>query len=112
MHRDLKPANILIDSDGIPLVSDLGLAKNTKADSGMTRTGAIVGTPAYMSPEQASGSPDITTAADIYSLGAVLYELLTGSAPHVGDTPMGTILKVLNESVYGLRIRLRSFRTG
>ncbi len=92
LHRDIKPANILLDSDGHPLVTDLGLAKRTEADSDLTGTGAIVGTPAYMPPEQASASKEITTAADVYAIGAVLYEGLTGRPPHQGDSPLATLM--------------------
>ena len=98
LHRDLKPANILLDDDQQPVVTDLGLAKDVGSQSDLTRTGAVVGTPSYMSPEQASGEKDITTATDIYSLGAILYEALTGRPPHVGESPVATIMQVINES--------------
>lgn len=79
IHRDLKPANILIDADGQAKVTDFGLAKKTEADSNLTGTGQILGTPAYMPPEQASGmTVDVGTLADVYSIGAILYCLLTG----------------------------------
>ncbi len=97
LHRDLKPANILIDEKGYPLVSDLGLAKHLRGNSDVTNTGAILGTPRYMSPEQASGTSEVTTAADIYSLGAVLYQILVGRPPHEGDTPLEVIKNVLDE---------------
>ena len=97
LHRDLKPGNILIDCQGEPYVTDLGLARRVGADSELTKTGAVVGTPSYMPPEQAAGSSDITTAADIYSLGAILYELLTGRPPFRGGNAMETLLQVLNE---------------
>jgi hypothetical protein len=98
LHRDLKPSNILIDEAGEPLVSDLGLAKSVSTDSQLTQSGAIVGTPGYMSPEQATGTSDVTTAADIYALGAILYEALTGRPPHQAATALDTLLKVIHES--------------
>lgn len=104
LHRDLKPTNILIDDAGQPLVSDLGLAKQITAESDLTNTGAAVGTPAYMPPEQAAGSKEITTAADIFSLGAMLYEGLTGRPPHQESTPVKTLLKALEGEVTPPRV--------
>lgn len=92
LHRDIKPANILLDVNGHPVVTDLGLAKRTETDSDLTGTGGIVGTPSYMPPEQASASTETTTAADIYSIGAILYEGLTGQPPHKGDSPLATLM--------------------
>jgi eukaryotic-like serine/threonine-protein kinase len=95
LHRDLKPANILIDPEGHPHVTDFGLAKRVEADVEMTASGAILGTPAYMSPEQAAGQRGtITTATDVYGLGAILYALLTGKAPFGGDSLADTLLAV------------------
>ncbi|MCY2963581.1 MAG: serine/threonine-protein kinase [Planctomycetota bacterium] len=82
VHRDLKPANILLDSDGQPHITDFGLAKQSAFDGELTDVGQIIGTPAYMSPEQATGkSEQVGPAADVYSLGAILYHALTGRSP-------------------------------
>ena len=98
LHRDIKPANILLDQQDHPLLTDLGLAKSTSAESNLTQTGAIIGMPSYMPPEQARPGQTLTTAADIYSLGAILYELLVGTPPHRGDSVLETVLQVLNET--------------
>ncbi len=96
IHRDLKPGNILIDERGSPHVIDFGVAKRAGAESGLTLHGAAVGTPSYMAPEQARGRPgEVTIAADIHGLGAVLYELLTGRPPFRGPTVNDTIIQVL-----------------
>src|SRR5262249_12795868 len=101
IHRDLKPSNILLDDKGEPHVADFGLAKRVEdspdRDPTFTPTDAIVGTPPYMPPEQAHGEKHLTTAADVYGLGAVLYHLLTGRAPFDGLTPMEVLLKVCSD---------------
>jgi tetratricopeptide (TPR) repeat protein len=97
LHRDLKPANILVDPEGRPHVSDFGLAKRVEADVEFTQSGAILGTPAYMSPEQAHGRRgSITTATDVYGLGAVLYALLTGRPPFECESVVETVDAVRN----------------
>ncbi len=95
LHRDLKPSNILVDAQGQPHVADFGLAKLVSRESQMTATGMIVGTPEYMAPEQAASKKDISVAADVWGLGAILYELLTGQPPFSADTPLHTIFEVL-----------------
>jgi hypothetical protein len=96
LHRDLKPSNILIDTAGEPHVSDFGLAKRLEADQSVTHTGAILGTPCYMSPEQAAGSRgEIGPSSDVWSLGAILYQMLTGRPPFQASSPMDTLLAVL-----------------
>src|SRR5262249_39258105 len=95
LHRDLKPSNILLDRDGQPHVTDFGLAKRVDADSDLTRSGAILGTPGFMAPEQASGQrKSITVATDVYGLGAILYALLTAKPPFRGDSAIETIEQV------------------
>lgn len=98
LHRDLKPSNILLDIRREPLVADFGLAKFATNQADLTMTGATLGTPGYMAPEQASGdSKNVTTAADVYSLGAILYELLTGQPPFQAETPLATLRKTTDE---------------
>jgi len=98
IHRDLKPGNILFDQHGEPYLCDFGIAKLTQSSNTLTGS-AIVGSPAYMSPEQGRGEPDIDGRSDIYSLGAILFEMLTGQIPYPADTPTGQIIRHVTDPV-------------
>jgi len=98
VHRDIKPANILFRSDGTALLTDFGIAKRTTVDSELTSTGTILGSPFYMSPEQAEGLA-VDGRTDIYSLGVILYELLTGQRPYLGDTAIKVIMQHIQSPV-------------
>jgi hypothetical protein len=105
IHRDLKPANVLIDRNGQAKVTDFGLAKQTDGGAELTGTGQILGTPGYMPPEQAAGDTKrIGPAADIYSLGAILYALLTGRAPFQSASVMDTLIQVLEQQPVPVRL--------
>lgn len=106
LHRDLKPSNILLDAAGRPHVADFGLAKRLAGESELTRTGEVIGTPAYMAPERVAGSAwagPTTIATDVYGLGAILYVLLTERPPFASETPVETLLAVGTTDVFAPR---------
>jgi hypothetical protein len=111
LHRDLKPANILLDSQGEPVVADFGLAKRIDGGASLSTTGTGLGTPSYMAPEQVSDSKGTTTAADVYSLGAILFELLTGRPPFRSIGIMETLRQVREDPPPALRSLDRSIDT-
>lgn len=100
VHRDVKPDNILLTANGRAVLNDFGIAKMIEEGDGMTQTGAAIGTPAYMSPEQIQGQKEkISAATDLYSLGIILYELLTGQTPFTADTAFAVMLKHINDPI-------------
>ncbi len=109
VHRDVKPANILFRSDGTPLLSDFGIAKDFTVDKELTNSGTILGSPFYMSPEQAEGLP-VDGRTDIYSLGIIFYEMLTGEKPYGGDSAIKVIMKHLQSPVPQLPPELEQFQ--
>ena len=109
VHRDVKPANILFRSDGAPLLSDFGIAKDFTVDKELTSTGTILGSPFYMSPEQAEGIP-VDGRTDIYSLGVIFYEMLTGEKPYEGDSAIKVIMKHIQAPVPQLPPELDQFQ--
>src|SRR6185436_8139705 len=100
IHRDIKPENILLH-DGRPMVMDFGIALAVSAAAGgrMTETGLSLGTPHYMSPEQATADKDLSARSDVYSLASVLYEMLAGNPPHMGNSAQQIIMKIIAEPV-------------
>lgn len=102
IHRDVKPSNVLLDESGNCLLSDFGLARMTESASKITNTGAILGTPAYMAPEQGSGQ-NIDARSDLYALGVILYELITGRVPYRAETPVAVIFKHIQDPLPSAR---------
>ncbi|MEM0924669.1 MAG: serine/threonine-protein kinase [Planctomycetota bacterium] len=96
IHRDLKPGNVILDGRGEPRVTDFGLAKQVESDRDLTRTGAIMGTPSYMAPEQAAGKLDeVSSSSDVYAIGAILYSVMTGRPPFQAANPIDTLTQVI-----------------
>ncbi|MGH7586931.1 MAG: protein kinase domain-containing protein [Gemmatimonadales bacterium] len=112
IHRDIKPANILL-GDGHALVADFGIARALEAQGeAITRTGLAIGTPQYMSPEQATGGKDVDARTDIYALGAVLYEMLTGEPPFTGRSPQAVVARALTENPRSLTLARQGLPAG
>jgi serine/threonine protein kinase len=104
IHRDLKPANVLLADDGTPKITDFGLARQLDTSGCHTPSDAVLGTPSYMAPEQAGQAKHVGPAADVYALGAILYELLTGEPPFQGDTTLDIIMQVVAEDPVAPRL--------
>jgi|GEM_PF-821754 len=111
IHRDIKSQNIMFRADGTAVLTDFGIVKDLTADTGYTQDGTSIGTPHYMSPEQAQGSSKIDWRTDLYSLGVTFYEMLTGSVPYQADTPVAVALKHIKDPVPQLPSHLSRYQT-
>ena len=109
VHRDIKPENILFRQDGSPAIADFGVVKTLSDDSSMTVVGAVIGTPKYMSPEQAQGL-DVSEKSDFYSLGVMFHEMLTGQAPYSGDSSVSVLVNHVNSPIPRLNDELKAFQ--
>ncbi len=112
IHRDIKPDNIMVTRDGTAKLTDLGLARTVKQQSTLTITGVVMGSPAYISPEQATGEKNLDTRSDIYALGASLYHMITGEVPYDGDSPLQVMLKHMNDPLPDVRKKEPSVSEG
>ena len=111
IHRDVKPDNIMVMKSGAAKLTDLGLARSAR-ESTLTMTGVVMGSPAYISPEQATGEKNLDTRSDIYSLGATLFHLLTGVVPYDGDSPLQVMLRHMNDPLPDVRKRVPTISEG
>ncbi len=99
IHRDIKPSNVMLDQDGNAFLTDFGIARTIEAGQDMTQSGYALGTPGYMSPEQGMGVDGLNSRADIYSLGVMVFQMLTGKLPYTGDTPLSIIFKHISDPI-------------
>lgn len=110
VHRDIKPENVLFKEDGTPVLSDFGIARATDSSTRMTATGSVIGTPHYMSPEQAQGR-DLDGRSDLYSVGIMFFEMLTGVVPYKGDSALSIGIKHLRDPIPRLPAQYRPYQT-
>jgi serine/threonine protein kinase len=99
IHRDIKPSNVMLDEDGNAFLTDFGIARTIEAGQDMTQSGYALGTPGYMSPEQGMGVDGLNSRADIYSLGVMTFQMLTGKMPYTGETPLSIIFKHISDPI-------------